>query len=377
MNIPTVAQPTTIVPSLWRILVRNELRVILRNRTSLFWVFLFPVLLFFILGLALSGGGKVGVRIIDQTGTVEGAALAVYLQQQMALSTRSGFSFQSGEATEMQPRLILGNGPPDTARHSGLNVSLEIPGRLPLGATSALEGVLHDLLLGYAVQRNAVQAPQLLTSTRDEGEALAYRRFLFSGVLVLMLLSGGLLSVALMLSGQREQGILILPAVWPVRPQFWLAFVLGTRGLVLVVAALAFLVVGHLLPGMALHLSPVRALDALVILILAVAVFLALGHAVAARSGSIATTELVANSLYYPMLLLGDLTIPLRELPFGLEQALAWLPTTQVAGGLRDALWAPVHQGPSWGLYAYLLATVLACVLLAGRVFNFSDRGST
>ncbi|WOB47932.1 ABC transporter permease [Xanthomonas hydrangeae] len=365
------------LPAIWRVLVRNELRVLLRNRTALFWVFLFPLLLFFTLGLALSGGGRIGVEVVDNSGTSEGAALATYLRDELVHYTRSDYAFVVPGTGKARPRLsvetvrALASGVPT------LQVRLDIAGRLVPGATTALEQAVQNLLRDQALGQHAISAAPLVSGVREESETQAYRRFLFSGVLVLMLLSGGLLSVALMLIGQREQGILCLPAVWPIHPRAWLCAVLGTRGAVLVVAALTFLILGHLLLDMGVRVSPMRILDTVVILSLGVVAFLSMGHAVAARCGSSATAELVANSLYYPMLLLGDLTIPLRELPFGIDRVLVWLPTTQIAGGIRAALWAPVHDAPAWTLYGYLVIAAALSFLIAGKGFKFSDRGGT
>lgn len=360
----------------WRVLVRNELRVVLRNRTALFWVFLFPVLLFFTLGLALSGGGRIAVQVVDNSAGAEGAALAEYLRAGLMRSQQSGYRFDLSKAGAGIPRLTVQNVQAPAQAAGRLEVRLDIAGRLAPGSSTTLEQVARDLLRDRALELEAVRAPALVSGIREETEGQAYRRFLFSGVMVLMLLSGGLLSVALMLIGQREQGILTLPAIWPISPHTWLLAVLGTRAVVLVIAAIAFLVLGCGLLDLGVRWSAMRALDVVVTLLLGTAAFLSMGHAVAARSRSGATTELVANSLYYPMLLLGDLTIPLRELPLGADRVLEWLPTAQIAGGLRSALWAPVHDAPSWTLHGYLLLVIAASLVIAGKGFKFSDRSA-
>lgn len=360
----------------WRVLVRNELRVLLRNRTGLFWVFLFPVLLFLTLGLALSGGGRVGVQIVDRSASAEGADLAKFLRDGLARSGRSHHGFVASEGKGAPFRLTVGTTSGVETADPLVHVRLDTHGRLAPGDIAALEGEVQDLLANHALLRAGVRATSLVSSTREVNEAQAYRRFLFSGVLVLMLLSGGFLSVSLMLIAQREQGILTLPAIWPISPYTWLFTVLGTRGAVLLVAALCFLLFGHVTADIGIHWSPARMFDLVVTLTLAVVMFLSIGHAVAARCRSEATAEFVSNSIYYPMLLLGDLTIPLRELPMGLDRILVWLPTTQVAGALRSVLWAPLHDGPSWPQHAYLVLVTAASVLIAGASFGLSDRSA-
>lgn len=44
--------------------------------------------------------------------------------------------------------------------------------------------------------------------------------------------------------------------------------------------------------------------------------------------------ELIGDVVYYPMLLLGDITVPLRPLVFERDRLLRWPPPPQLAGRL-------------------------------------------
>lgn len=357
-----------------RVLIRNELRASLRNRTSIFWVFIFPLVLFCTLGLALGGGsGVVKLHVDDRDGSAQSRQLTAFAQASFAANQGSGFRVVPAAPGEASIRLVIPRGfATATDASSSGRLRLERVGVAAPGAGQALDTALRQAALQYAVWRSGAAEVAVQNPDPDASIVPEYRRFLFSGVLVLMLLSGGVLSLALMLAGQREQGILKLPGIWPISPLAWLAGVVGTRASIMLVAALGFVLIGHFVLGIHVRTEPVRLLAAGIVVALASLLFLAIGYLIAARTGGSAGAELMGNALYYPMLLLGDLTIPLRELPLGLDRLLHWLPTSQVVGGLRGLLWDGGALTLPWALYAYLLAGISVCVLAAGRAFRFS-----
>jgi len=89
-------------------------------------------------------------------------------------------------------------------------------------------------------------------------------------------------------------------ATWPLPPRLYLAGVVGARLLLLVAGACSFLLLGQLLLGLDLALEPMRLASALLQLVLGSALFLAIGFCLAARSASVAATELIGNAVYYP-----------------------------------------------------------------------------
>lgn len=359
-------------------LVRNELRAYLRNRTSLFWVFLFPLLLFCTLGLALSGRSPaVSVHIEDKDDSVQSRRLVSRIQNGLPGREVGGARLVVGDSSASEFNLHILKGFAEHA-DSGARpmLRLEATAHAPAGATTAVAAAIRELTLEDALQQRNIAPVALELSHASPASSLNYRRFLFSGVLVLMLLSGGVLSLSLMLAAQREQGMLRLPAVWPVRPTTWLLAVVTTRALILLLAALGFLLIAHLVLDMRMMMDPARWLALIAVIVLASFQFLSIGYLIAARSTGSAGAELVGNSVYYPLLLLGDLTIPLRDLPWGLEGLLRWLPSSQAVSGLRSLLWGHERWDTPWSLYVYLVTGTAVCVLLAGRTFRFMPAGA-
>ena len=270
---------------------------------------------------------------------------------------------------------------PAAAADLKLNVAMQ-PGRLLITTEHAASrnAALYLALRSVELSANAhalahtAGAPQVSIvqgQLKPTPQPLRYERFLFTGVIVLMMLSGGVLSLAFALAGQREQSVLKAHATWPLPPRLYLAGVVGARLLLLVLAALVFLGLGQGVFGLGMNFDLQRSAAVVLLLVMGSALFLAMGFCLAARSRNVAATEMLGNAVYYPMLLLGDLTLPLRELPGGLDRWLHWMPTNQLAAGLRTALFDTAPYTWPWPLVAYLAALLLVFSTLGVRRFRF------
>jgi ABC-2 type transport system permease protein len=343
----------------------NEWRAYLRNRMAVFWVFLFPLLLYVLLGFAVGNDlGLVRVSIATADGPASQAAAA-----RIESELRQARLFR----VEMRPA----GAPAD------LSLQVQVrPGHVTVTTEHAPSRSAALYLALRSVERSAsayalahtAGAPEVVVAAggRSTGpQPLRYDRFLFTGVIVLMMLSGGVLSLAYALAGQREQNVLKAHATWPLPPRLYLAGVVAARLLLLLLAALAFLGLGQWLFGLDMLFDLPRLAATCMLLVLGSALFLALGFCLAARSRNVASTELLGNAVYYPLLLLGDLTLPLRELPGGLDRLLHWMPTNQLAAGLRTALFDPAPYTWPWVLLVYLVALLLAFAVLGARSFRF------
>ncbi len=357
--------------SAWRIgavMFGNELRAYLRNRMAVFWVFLFPLLLYVLLGFAV--GNDLGiVRVHVAAAAGDAAAIEAAQRIEAAVLDSRLYRVQRVERPEAAD-LALAVATRDGVLRVDARHAASRSGALYLTLRAAEQASLEQAL------RRAGQAGSVRFERQAQAGAVAplrFDRFLFSGVVVLMMLSGGVLSLAYALAGQREQQVLKPYATWPISPRLYLCGVVGARFVLILLGALLFLAAGEWVFGLQLLMSPARAASALLLLSLGALLFLAIGFCLAARSRSAAMTETLGNAVYYPMLLLGDLTIPLRELPWGLSSVLQWLPTNQIAGGLRLALFEPGPYTWPWALQGGLAAATLAIALLGAAAFRFDN----
>jgi ABC-2 type transport system permease protein len=97
---------------------------------------------------------------------------------------------------------------------------------------------------------------------------------------------------------------------------------------------------------------------------------LAIGFLVASLVPTARFAQPIASLLFYPMLGLSGLFVPLEAMPAGVRTAARLLPLTHGVSLLRG-----VWQGAPWsahvGEIAVLVATIVVCTLLASRFFRW------
>lgn len=348
------------------VLFQTEMRAYLRNRVSVFWVFGFPVLLFVILGFAV--GSDLGIVRVALNVERDPAAALLSRHVEQALRAASAYDVQFvSERGDAHLAIAISGGNPPA-------IELDYaPG--DSSATYLALRTVEYAALQYAVASSpGAQRPAVRSQLRTgASEQLRFDRFLFSGILVLMLLSGGILSLAYVLTSQREQNVLKALSLLPLPPWLYLLSVMSARLVVMVVAAATFLLIGTTVFGMPLHLDAERALALAAMAGAGGALFLSVGFLIASRTNSSGAAELIGSAVYYPLLLLGNLTIPLREQSSGIEALMHWLPTSQLADGMRLAMYSEVPFQWPLGLFAFLLLLTVVFVALGARTFRFTS----
>lgn len=384
--------PHTLPPLL--IVLRNELYAYLRNRMAVFWVFVFPLLIFVSLGFAVGTDlGSLELRVTDLDRSPASRALTQRLTATLS-SSRLVRARVSVDGVPVTATPAAGPAAPSPAARSVLD--LVIPAGF--GVAVASSAGAPPLALHYQTRYSAPVYVAVQSIERTAGEfALAARgiearaavigtgaldgagpprfdQFLFAGVIVLMLMSGGLLSLSLSLAGQREQNMFRYYAVWPLAPGSYLGGVIAARVGVMLAALALFLLLGQLLFGLRFQVDALRLSGVLVLGLLGGLMFSAIGFLLAAVTRTVASAELAGNLLYYPMLLLGNITIPLRELPFGADRVMQWLPSAQLAVGMRKLLFG---DGPAqWplALMASIAAGTALLFLIGSTCFRFQTK---
>jgi ABC-2 type transport system permease protein len=177
----------------------------------------------------------------------------------------------------------------------------------------------------------------------------------------LIIATSGLLSLTIVISSYREQGILRRLKATPLRAQTILSaqviviFVMTAVGMVLLIAA------GKLVYGLRFAGNPGSVSLAFLLSSLS---FFALGFVLAGVTPTARSANIVALVLFYPMIFLTGATIPLEVLPETIRQYAQILPLTHVVTLLRG-LWV----GEGWGQHLTEVA-VLAGLLVVGVVVS-------
>lgn len=230
--------------------------------------------------------------------------------------------------------------------------------REPLGfVSSVLIPVAIFLILG----RSFGAVP---TRTAGAQQFLARDLPLFISVFISI---NAALSLIAVISVYREGGILKRLRATPLRPAVILgAHVLVKLGFTGLSLALMWLAGRRFYPvALEAHLG-----SFMLAVVVSTVTILAMGFVVASMVGTARFAQLVGSMVFYPMLVISGMFVPLARLPRPWAQLGAVLPLTHAVALLRGA-WT----GESWTVMAphlgVLALTIVICLALTGRVFRW------
>ncbi|MBC7093490.1 ABC transporter permease [Candidatus Bipolaricaulota bacterium] len=355
---------------------------LLRERETLFWFVLFPVLLLVLLTLIFGRLGQEGemnfqVALLnldreaasgaDFATAVEEAFLALgvapgegqeplfAIRRPAAEEDVAGFLAQEKEAVRLGNRTALIVIPSGFSERvldgfaasrspavgpSGLIQVYMSEGNAASGFAAAIvEQVLltldRELLVRAGLYREEDAVPSETAWVGTNRRQIAYVDFLLPGVILMAFFIGGLFSVPGTILYARDQRILRRYWVTPLTvPQYLAGFGLGYMGMCLLQFVLLALV-GRFGFGASVEFA-----RPMVILYLALSAvtFLSFGFLVASLAKTANAGMAIANILNMPMMFLSGLFFPVADLPVFLKPFLHANPLTYLAEGLRTSL---------------------------------------
>jgi ABC-2 type transport system permease protein len=330
-----------------------RLRELIREPEAVFWVFVFPVLLAVVLGLAFRERGPEAIPV----GVVEGAGA----EERVA-------------ALEKSPHLLVRRLPAAEAGRalfSGRVLLLVEPGDPPAYRydPSRSETLAARLAVDEALQRAAGRESPFdareLEVTERGGR---YIDWLVPGLVGMNLMGTGMWAIGFALVMARKDHLLKRFVAAPMRRSHFLGAQLLARGAFLVpevgfLVLFAVLVLGVPFRGSFPLFAAVCALGGLA--------FVGLGLLVAARPRTIEGVSGLMNLIMVPMWVLSGIFFSTERFPDAMQPFVKALPLT----ALNDALRAVMLDGgglPSIGMdLAILLAWAVLSFVLAVRFFRW------
>jgi ABC-2 type transport system permease protein len=235
-------------------------------------------------------------------------------------------------------------------------LEIKIFAREPLGLIGTLGiPIILFLVLGRALQGSGRAASPALPTT-----TLA----VFAAILIAI---SAALSLITIVAIYREGGILKRLRATPLRPHVILSAHVLVKLLFTVVTLAMLMLVGRpFLP----HGPPVPLLSLAVALLLTTLPLLAMGFLVASLVPTARFAQPLASLLFYPMVGISGLFVPVEALPAGLQVLARLLPLTYGVSLLRG-----IWLGQPWSAHvpdvAILAAAVVAFSALASAVFRW------
>lgn len=314
-------------------LLLANIRMQLRNRSSLFWHFAFPLLFMVLFGLIFGRGqGTLNIGLVAG-GSVWEAPF------QAALAEVEGVKLTTGEPGMLTEELKDGNlhvvvafGRPA----AGQPVEVELfydPGEM-LASGTAL-AMVKGILDGIA--RMAQEVPPLFAfrETGVAAEGLTYMSFLLPGVIGMSVMFSSLFGTAYPLVMEREKGILRQIKLTPVKTAVFLGAKSVGMTIIAFMQAAIIIVTGVLLFDVQIKGS---LLAAALVVLLGSLMMVALGLVVSGTARRLESVDSIANVIAMPMMFLAGTFFPIDAAPGWLQSAASVLPLTYFNSALRDVL---------------------------------------
>ncbi|WP_124726462.1 ABC transporter permease [Staphylospora marina] len=358
-------------------LVRAQLLLFARNRNILIFSLLIPVLIILLLG-GLGGDGndfsvRLGIHDADRSAEsvrfsgelskIEGVKLTQGEKENLLRDLRKGeldlvLEIRSGFGRDLR------NGQP-SAGESRVVLYLDKSNAAMARMGTDLIGMKLD---AWNKERTGYR-PLISMDVADvRGNRLGYIDFLVPGILALMIMNNNLNGVAGAIASWRERGILRRMQSTPLSSASFIAGQMTARVLLGFVQAVVVLLISRFVFDVNVEGS--WGLLFLLIL-LGTLTFMSMGFIIASLSRTPETAGPIAGLISFPMMFVGGIFFPLRDMPDILQPVVHALPISWLSTALRQVM----NEGAGWTDVlmpgGVLLAWLAGSFLVAALTFRW------
>lgn len=360
-----------------------RVREFVREPEAVFWVFIFPVLLAFVLGIAFRNTAPEENRIViegslSDSATVELAAklsasedieAVVMSPEEAALALRTGRVSLVVSANKAQAEQNSQDS--SSAERLAANAESQAPAPGfeyrydPTRPESRMARLAVDDALQRAHGRSDVAAVREETKTEPGAR---YIDWLIPGIIGLNLMGSGMWGLGFAVVYARNRKLLKRFAATPMRRSHYLLSFMLSRLIFLVGEVAAVIIFGWFAFNVAVHGS---LLDVAIISLIGAMTFGGLGLLVAARPRTIEGVSGLMNLVMVPMWLFSGVFFSSSRFPDALQPFIQSLPLTALNDSLRAVMSEGATLASLWPEAAVLLAWALISFALAMKVFRW------
>ncbi|MFW5790613.1 MAG: ABC transporter permease [Bacillota bacterium] len=386
----------------------QHLRQQLRNKYSIFWNLVFPLVLLTILGLVFGGQSEQDINFeisiatpaveledLNQTISYAGILNNVFTSIENSEDSKWFLFYRPAEGQNSDEFLRAEKDKLETGERDLILVLPEA--RLPETgqieihrkpdsqmsriAADIIRSIISEINREINIsQGNVDQAELISTSSRQIQVAMAEEtdfsvvKFLVPGIILFTFLNSGLEILVSKISSMRSRGILRRYFATPLKPIQYFA---GILGFIIVLSIAQVLVIygwSRLFFGIDLAIF---SLDFILYLIFALIVSVSLGFLVLSIVKSKESTGVVTNALIYPMAFLGGIFFEVSGISGPLGLFVSINPMTYLVNGMRDTL--GIYPSPTSQALNLLIpaAWMLVAVTISIIKFNWNPGGDS
>ena len=326
-------------------LTLTQLRIFLRNRQVLFWTLAFPIFLMVMLGSFLGNGNgmSVSIGIVDQDQSLQSKEFLSVVKKSEVIDLQKENSedkaFEQLKKGDIQLVVVIPKGYGDSLL--SLTAGSK-PFSIPVYYNETNLAVSQ---VGLQLVNNAVDGiskekvdytPIVVTAAKGiKTLNLKYIDFLVPGIVAMMIMSNNMNGVAGQIASWRERGILRRMQGTTLKASTFIAAQISARLLLNGTQALIVLGVARLFFGVEVRGSWFTLIS---FVILGTLAFMAIGFIIAGIAKTPESAAPIAGFLSFPMLFLGGVFFPIKNMPEFLQPIVHILPIAHLSHALRETM---------------------------------------
>lgn len=359
-----------------RVFAKISIRRAFRDKTAIFFIFLFPLIFLLVLGTIFGKNGDVSFRValINESSTTLAG------QYVDGLGKNKVFKIDTEANSLDAAREKMARGQLDAAIIVPKNFGAESQSGKPSGqvkvyytqnnqqAAQTLGAILDAGLQGVNKQFVSVETPFKVETEQLNGRSLSQFDYTFAGLLGFSIIGLGIFGPVNIFPELKKQGILKRLHTTPLRVwQFFLANVISQAAVGLVSVSLMFAAA-----ILFFNLNLVGNIAELALfVVLGITLILGIGLAMGGWAKNERQAAPLSNLVVFPMLFLSGTFFPRFLMPEWLQNISNFLPLTPVIDGIRLIATEGKHLldlGPQLGLMAVWFVVIY---IIAFRVFRW------
>lgn len=355
-----------------------NVKMTLRQRESLFWMFLFPILLMIILGLVFGSSGEMRLKIgvVDLDGSMASQAIVQGLIQ--AFEDTPEIEIITG--TEEAERAAIKDGD----RNGILIIPEGFGAAVSQGEKAAVNMIINQSEVSTAkltastlrgivegINREMSGTRELIVVNEEAAqdvEDFEYIDFMVPSILAIEVMYGGLAGYSLAIATYREKGILRRIKVSPLSLSTFLSSGIASVLIFTLLQAALLVAVGMLAFKLKIHGNYFYI--ALVVLLGALS-FLSLGFLIASLTRNSRSAGLASQAVAMPMMFLSGIFFPLQFAPSVLRVVARFLPLYYFGNALREVIVESAGLADIWLDLVVLVVVGAVAFFVAVRFFRW------
>lgn len=354
-----------------------QLRIFLRNRQVLFWTLFFPIVLMLTMGSFLGNGNdlSISIGVVDHDGTDASKGLLKSFKGagtiEIDLFSSKEKAIKSVKKGDNQLALEIPKGFSEQVISKTTDHALDIPVYYNETnmAASQLGITVISQMIDTASKKAVNYKPILKVSSKGiEAVKLRYIDFLVPGIVAMMIMSNNMNGVAGQISAWRERGILRRMQGTRLKASTFIAAQITARLILNGTQALLVLLIANLVFDLSVKGSWLVLIGLVVLGTLA---FMAIGFIIAGIAKTPESAGPIAAFLSFPMLFLGGVFFPIKNMPDFLQPIVKLLPISHLSNALRETMNLGTPVATLWPEFAILFGWLAVAFAIASYTFKW------